>query len=99
MTAEQAEEPVEQALRRCDAVGMAIGTEKRHVQSSLYSRALRILNADAQSVAGFLARFQHALLDLADYGLGGLHFLAGLLKTRHSLVDKFVAKQLIGSQR
>jgi len=60
---------------------------------------LRILNADAQSIAGFLPRLQHALLDLADNGFRRLHFLAGLLKPGDPLVDKFVAKQLIGSQR
>ena len=30
MAAEEAEEPIEQAARRRDAVGVAIGTEERH---------------------------------------------------------------------
>ena len=98
LAAEDAEEPVERAVCRGHAMGVAIRTEE-DFRIVIHRSPLRILNADAQSVAGFLLRLEHALLDLADHGLGGLHFLASLLKPGEPLVDELIAKQLIGSER
>jgi len=60
---------------------------------------LRILNADAQSITGLLLRLKKAFLDAVDGSLRRLNLFPAFWKPGHSLIDKFVAKQLIGGKR
>lgn len=53
LAAKEAEEPVEQALRRSHTIGVAIRAKERNFQGLIHGEPLRILNVDAQSVSGF----------------------------------------------